>query len=91
MNFLLYCFLDVIKIGSNAGEPDKARSAKAEARVLKLQEEAEIRLKVDAIQRRLSLVLRALGAVAVANPLFAHEQLPLLVGLRSHLYKLDML
>jgi chromatin segregation and condensation protein Rec8/ScpA/Scc1 (kleisin family) len=63
-----------------AGESDKARSAKEEARELKLQEEYSVRKKVEAIKRRLSLVLKALGLVAVANPAKAHEQLPALVS-----------
>lgn len=61
------------------GDFDKARSAKEEARESKLQEESLIRLKVDAIKKRLSLVLTVLGAVAAANPALAHEQLPALV------------
>lgn len=64
----------------HAGESDKARSAKEEARELKIQEEYSVRKKVEAIKRKLSLVLRALGLVAVAKPAKAHEQLPALVS-----------
>lgn len=68
------------------GESDKARSAKEEARELKLQEEYAVRKNVEAIKRRLSLVLKALGSVAVANPAKAHEQLPALVSFLSSLF-----
>lgn len=38
-----------------------------------------MRENVEVIKRRLSLVLKALGSVATANPAKAHEQLPALV------------
>lgn len=60
---------------------DKGKSAKEEARELLLKEESSIREKVGAIQKNLSLMLRALGDMAIANPVFAHSQLPSLVCL----------
>ncbi|XP_024025150.1 protein ILITYHIA [Morus notabilis] len=56
-------------------KPDKAKTAKEEARELLLKEEASIRERVWEIQKKLSLILRTLGEVAVANPIFAHSQL----------------
>ncbi|KAL2941260.1 Protein ILITYHIA [Bienertia sinuspersici] len=58
---------------------DKGKTAKEEARELLLNEEAAIREKVKAIQKNLSLVLRALGEIAIANPIFAHSQLASMV------------
>ncbi|KAK3010573.1 hypothetical protein RJ639_011979, partial [Escallonia herrerae] len=58
---------------------DKGKTAKEEARDLQLREEACVRKKVGVIQRNLSLMLRALGEMALANPVFAHSQLPSLV------------
>ncbi|KAK7840273.1 protein ilityhia [Quercus suber] len=79
---------DMDLIGSNHSvkrEPasrevaDKGKTAKEEARELLLREEASIREKVQEIQKNLSLMLTALGEMAVANPVFAHSQLPSLV------------
>lgn len=58
---------------------DKGKTAKEEARELLLREEASIREKVLEIKENLSLILRALGEMAIANPIFAHSQLPSLV------------
>lgn len=58
---------------------DKGKTAKEEAREMLLKEEASIREKVQGIQMNLSLMLSALGEMAVANPIFAHSQLPSLV------------
>jgi hypothetical protein len=58
---------------------DKGKTGKEEARELLLREEASIREKVREIQKNLSLVLRALGEMAIANPVFAHSQLTSLV------------
>ncbi|KAF8017892.1 hypothetical protein BT93_H2950 [Corymbia citriodora subsp. variegata] len=58
---------------------DKAKSAKEEARELLLKEEASIRERVKEIQETLTLMLRALGEMAIANPVFAHSQLPSVV------------
>ncbi|OWM67342.1 hypothetical protein CDL15_Pgr000794 [Punica granatum] len=58
---------------------DKGKTAKEEARELLLKEEASIREKVREIQKNLSVMLRALGEIAIANPIFAHSQLPSLV------------
>ncbi|KAK2994712.1 hypothetical protein RJ640_002518 [Escallonia rubra] len=55
---------------------DKGKTAKEEARELQLRDEACVRKKVGVIQRNLSLMLRALGEMAIANPVFAHSQLP---------------
>lgn len=65
--------------GKTAKRNDKAKTGKEEARELLLKEEAAIRGKVKAIQRNLSLVLRALGAMAIANPIFTHSQLSSMV------------
>ncbi|KAB1202522.1 Translational activator GCN1 [Morella rubra] len=58
---------------------DKGKVGKEETRELLLREEASIREKVQEIQKNLSLMLRALGEMAIANPVFAHSQLPSLV------------
>lgn len=60
------------------GDGEKTKTAKEEARDLQLQEEASVRLKVKCIQEKLSLMLRALGEIAIANPVFTHGQLPFL-------------
>ncbi|KAJ6791105.1 protein ILITYHIA [Iris pallida] len=62
-----------------APHTDKAKSAKEEARELLLKEEASVRENVKCIQKKLSLFLRAMGEVAIANPIFTHSQLPSLV------------
>ncbi|XP_042484650.1 protein ILITYHIA [Macadamia integrifolia] len=66
-------------VGKAAKKTDKGKTAKEEARELVLREEASIREKVRNIQRNLSLMLRALGEIAIANPIFTHSQLPHLV------------
>ncbi|KAH9605749.1 hypothetical protein KSS87_010195 [Heliosperma pusillum] len=58
---------------------DKGKTAKEEARELLLREEASIRENVKAIQSNLSIVLRALGEMAVANPIFTHSELSSMV------------
>ncbi|KAM7532155.1 hypothetical protein LguiB_035565 [Lonicera macranthoides] len=58
---------------------DKGKTAKEEARELQLREEACVREKVLVLQKNLSLTLRALGEMAMANPVFAHSELPSLV------------
>ncbi|CAI9767444.1 unnamed protein product [Fraxinus pennsylvanica] len=58
---------------------EKPKTAKEEARDLQLREEACIREKVMGIQKNLSLMLKALGEMALANPVFTHSQLPSLV------------
>ncbi|XP_008796399.2 protein ILITYHIA [Phoenix dactylifera] len=58
---------------------DKTKTAKEEARELLLKEEASIREKVRCIQKNLSVMLTALGEMAIANPVFTHGRLPLLV------------
>lgn len=65
--------------GKSSKKADKGKTAKEEARELLLREEASIREKVQEIQKNLSLMLTALGEMAVANPVFAHSQLPSLV------------
>lgn len=65
--------------GKSTKKADKGKTAKEEARELLLREEASIREKVQEIQKNLSLMLTALGEMAVANPVFAHSQLPSLV------------
>ncbi|CAN6460506.1 unnamed protein product [Victoria cruziana] len=59
---------------------DKVKSAKEEARELLLKEEAAIRDKVRDIQGKLTMMLRALGEMAIANPIFAHGQLQVMAG-----------
>lgn len=59
--------------------PDKAKTAKEEARELLLKEEAAVRDRVCEIQKNLSLMLRALGEMAIANPIYAHSKLPSMV------------
>ncbi|KAF5735270.1 translational activator GCN1 [Tripterygium wilfordii] len=65
--------------GKLTKKADKGKSAKEEARELLLKEESAIREKVRDIQKNLSLMLRTLGDMAIANPIFAHSQLPSLV------------
>lgn len=60
-------------------ELDKGKTAKEEAREMQLKEEALTREKVTVIQKNLSSMLRALGEMAIANPIFTHSQLPSLV------------
>ncbi|XP_050384454.1 protein ILITYHIA [Argentina anserina] len=68
------------KTGKSTKKPEKAKTAKEEARELQLKEEASIREKVREIQKNLSLMLKALGEMAIANPVFAHSRLPSLVN-----------
>ncbi|KAL8156542.1 hypothetical protein AgCh_001585 [Apium graveolens] len=58
---------------------EKGKTAKEEARELQLREEACVRNRVMSIQNTLSLMLKALGEMAISNPIFAHSQLPTLV------------
>ncbi|KAI3459061.1 hypothetical protein Pfo_015724 [Paulownia fortunei] len=55
---------------------EKTKTAKEEARELQLKEEGCIREKVTSIQQNISLMLKALGEMAIANPIFTHSQLP---------------
>lgn len=63
---------------------EKTKTAKEEARELQLNEEGRIREKVMSIQHNLSLMLKALGEMAIANPIFTHSQLPSSVS--SHFF-----
>lgn len=63
-----------------AAAGDKAKTAKEEARELQLKEEAIVREKVRSVQKNLTLMLETLGELAVANPVYAHSQLPSLVS-----------
>uniref|UniRef100_A0A6N2KG60 TOG domain-containing protein n=1 Tax=Salix viminalis TaxID=40686 RepID=A0A6N2KG60_SALVM len=65
--------------GREAAGIDKGKTAKEEARELMLKEEAVIRDKVRGIQNNLSMMLRALGEMAISNPVFAHSQLTSLI------------
>ncbi|CAA0814499.1 ILITYHIA, partial [Striga hermonthica] len=65
---------DAAKSVKKAG--DKAKTAKEEARELQLKEESCIREKIMSIQQNLSLMLKAFGEMAIANPIFTHSQLP---------------
>lgn len=65
--------------GKPTKKPDKQKTSKEEAREVQLNEEANIREKVMNIQKNLSLLLKALGAMAMANPVFTHSELPSLV------------
>ncbi|XP_059665692.1 protein ILITYHIA isoform X2 [Cornus florida] len=67
------------ELGKSTKKTDKGKTAKEEARELQLREEACIREKVMSIQKNLSVLLRALGEMVVANPVFAHSELPSLV------------
>ncbi|KAF7805246.1 protein ILITYHIA [Senna tora] len=58
---------------------DKGKTAKEEARELLLNEEASVRDRVCAIKKNLSLMLTALGEMAIANPVYAHSKLPSMV------------
>lgn len=66
------------KATKKLGDGEKTKTAKEEARDLQLREEATVRLKVKHIQENLSLILKALGVIAIANPVFTHGQLPFL-------------
>ncbi|KAH9290144.1 hypothetical protein KI387_034261, partial [Taxus chinensis] len=68
---------DGLKTGKKL-DGEKSKSAKEEARELQLKEELTVRLKVKHIQESLSLMLRALGEIAIANPVFTHMKLPFL-------------
>ncbi|KAJ8616836.1 hypothetical protein MRB53_036208 [Persea americana] len=67
---------DIGKATKKNVHTDKVKTAKEEARELLLREESSIREKVRCIQKNLSVMLRALGEMAIANPVFAHLQLP---------------
>ncbi|KHN43147.1 Translational activator GCN1 [Glycine soja] len=62
--------------GKAAKKADKGKTAKEEARELLLKEEASVRDRVREIQKNLSLMLRTLGDMAIANSVFAHSRLP---------------
>ena len=66
---------------------DKHKTPKEEARDLQLQEEASVREKVMKIQKNLSLLLKALGEMAITNPVFTHSELTSVVSVS--LYVLD--
>ncbi|KAK2365272.1 protein ILITYHIA [Trifolium repens] len=65
--------------GKATKKADKGKTAKEEARELLLKEEASIRDRVCEIQKNLSLMLRTLGNMAIANSIFAHSRLPSMV------------
>ncbi|KAK7285862.1 hypothetical protein RJT34_20645 [Clitoria ternatea] len=65
--------------GKAAKKADKGKTAKEEARELLLQEEGSVRDRVSEIQKNLSLMLRTLGDMAIANTVFAHSRLPSMV------------
>ncbi|TKY61324.1 Translational activator GCN1 [Spatholobus suberectus] len=65
--------------GKAAKKADKGKTAKEEARDLLLKEEASVRDRVHEIQKNLSLMLRTLGEMAIANSVFAHSRLPSMV------------
>lgn len=65
---------------------EKVKTAKEEAREQLLREEASVREKVRCVKRNLSVMLRALGEMAIANPVFTHGQLPSLVSIFHCLY-----
>ncbi|KAM0941961.1 putative armadillo-like helical, translational activator Gcn1, TOG domain-containing protein [Dioscorea sansibarensis] len=60
-------------------KPEKVKTAKEEARELLLKEESTIRERVSLLQKNLSIMLQALGEMAIANPVFTHGRLPLMV------------
>lgn len=59
---------------------EKAKTAKEEARELLLKEESIIHERVSLLQKNLSIMLKALGEMAIANPVFTHGQLPSMVS-----------
>ncbi|PWA68142.1 ILITYHIA [Artemisia annua] len=61
--------------GKPTKKPDKHKTSKEEARDLQLREEASVREKVMKIQKNLSLLLKALGEMAITNPVFTHSEL----------------
>ncbi|KAK7397369.1 hypothetical protein VNO78_18538 [Psophocarpus tetragonolobus] len=65
--------------GKAAKKADKGKTAKEEARELLLKEEAAVRDRVHEIQKNLSLMLKTLGEMAIANSVFAHSRLPSMV------------
>nr|XP_043618177.1 protein ILITYHIA [Erigeron canadensis] len=65
--------------GKPTKKPDKQKTSKEEARDLQLREEAVVREKVMSIRKNLSLLLKVLGEMAIANPVFTHSELPSLV------------
>lgn len=71
---------DVGKANRKNAHTDKPKSAKEEARAILLKEEASHRERVRCIQKNISAMLEALGEMAIANPVFTHGQLPLLVN-----------
>lgn len=70
---------DTKKPGKNANDVDKLKSLKELTRELQLKEEAAAQLRMRTVQERVSLLLEALTAVAVVNPGYIHDQLPVLV------------
>ncbi|KAI4338617.1 hypothetical protein MLD38_023653 [Melastoma candidum] len=66
-------------VGKQAKRNDKGKSSKEEAREILLKEEACTREKVRDVQKSLTAMLKALGEMAMANPIFAHSQLPSLI------------
>ncbi|KAJ8498675.1 hypothetical protein OPV22_009227 [Ensete ventricosum] len=71
---------DMGKASKRNAPVEKVKTAKEEARELMLKEESAIRQRVKCIQRNLSVMLTALGEMAIANPVFTHGQLPSLVN-----------
>ncbi|XP_050917035.1 protein ILITYHIA [Lathyrus oleraceus] len=65
--------------GKTTKKAGKWKTAKEEARELLLKEEASVRDRVREIQKNLSLMLRTLGNMAIANSIFAHSRLPSMV------------
>lgn len=66
--------------GKSMKKADKGKTAKEEARELQLKEESSVRERVLVIQNNMSLMLRAMGEMAAANPVFTHSKLPSLVN-----------
>ncbi|KAD4888101.1 hypothetical protein E3N88_20174 [Mikania micrantha] len=66
---------------------DKQKTSKEEARETQLRQEANVREKVANIQHSVSLLLKALGEMAITNPVFTHSELPSLVKFVSPLLK----
>lgn len=73
-------FVELQHVAYCVAPVEKVKTAKEEARELMLKEEAAIRQRVNGIQRNLSVMLTALGEMAIANPVFTHGQLPSLVS-----------
>lgn len=75
------------KANKKTANVDKGKTAKEEARELLLREESSVRDRVRNVQSNLSMMLVALGEMALGNPVFTHLRLPSLVTFVNPLLK----